>query len=238
MILLRSALFNGWFFGVTFVMVFPGAAIRLLAPSYTLAFAMLWARVVLAGLEPICGIRVAVTGREHLPNQGAALIASRHQSTFDTLVWLTLVPRCCYVAKLELMRIPLFGGMLKDSGTILIDRSLGAQTMRDLMAGGERAAGEERQIVIFPEGTRADPGAPLALQPGIAALAARTRLGVIPVATDSGNHWGRRAFRKLPGTIHIVIRPPIPAGTPRRELMRLLAERLELESLSVDNSVD
>ncbi len=237
MILLRSALFNLWFFGVTFVMVFPGALIRMLTPSLTLRFAMLWARVVLAGLGPICGIRIAIAGAENLPTEGAALIASRHQSTFDTLVWLTLVPSCCYVAKLELMRIPLFGGMLKDSGTILIDRSLGAQTMRDLMAGGERAAAEGRQIVIFPEGTRADPGAPLALQPGIAALAARTRLGVIPVATDSGRCWGRRAFRKLPGTIHIVIRQKIQPGTPRRELMRLLAERLELESVAVDNSV-
>lgn len=237
MILLRSTLFNLWFFGVTFVMVFPGTLVRILAPPLTLRFAMLWARVVLAGLGPICGIRVAVSGRENLPADGPALIASRHQSAFDTLVWLTLLPACCYVAKRELLRIPLFGGMLQYSGAIVIDRTQGAKTMRDLMSGGARAASEGRQIVIFPEGTRADPGAPLALQPGIAALAARTGLGVIPVATDSGLHWGRRSFRKIPGTIHIVILPKIPDGTPRRELMRVLAERLEFHATLVDNSV-
>ena len=52
----------------------------------------------------------------------------------------------------------------------------------------------------------------LPLQPGVAALAARTRLPVIPVVTDSGRCWGRRAFQKRPGTIHIRVLEPIPAG--------------------------
>ena len=69
-----------------------------------------------------------------------------------------------------------------------------------------------RQIVIFPEGTRVAPGEQVALQPGVAALAARTRLPVIPVVTDSGLRWRRRAFAKRPGPIHIVICPPIPPG--------------------------
>jgi 1-acyl-sn-glycerol-3-phosphate acyltransferase len=85
---------------------------------------------------------------------------------------------------------------------------------------------EERQIVIFPEGTRSEPGSPVALQSGIAAMAARTRLPVIPVSTDSGRYWSRRAFRKRPGTIRIVIGQPIPAQTGRRELMRALEEAL------------
>lgn len=237
MILIRSALFNIWFFGVTFVLVFPGTLVGFLAPHLVLPFAMIWVRVVLAGLGPICGIRIVVSGREHLPTAGPALIASRHQSAFDTMVWMTLLPRCCYVAKKELLRIPLFGGLLLRCGTILVDRDGGSATVRDLMREGARAVAESRQIVIFPEGTRADPGAPLALLPGIAALARHTRLDVIPVATDSGRHWGRRSFRKLPGTIHIVIRPKIPAGTSREELMRLLVERLELDPAYVDNSV-
>ena len=67
--------------------------------------------------------------------------------------------------------------------------------------------------MIFPEGTRAGTGALLPLQPGVAALAARTRLPVIPVVTDSGRCWGRRAFHKRPGTIHIRLLEPIPAGS-------------------------
>ena len=113
--------------------------------------------------------------------------------------------------KSELLRIPLFGPLMPLTGMIAVDRSGGANALRGLVREGERAMREGRQIVIFPEGTRAEPGAMLPLQPGVAALAARTRLPVIPVVTDSGHCWGRRAFHKRPGTIHIRVLKPIPA---------------------------
>jgi 1-acyl-sn-glycerol-3-phosphate acyltransferase len=72
-------------------------------------------------------------------------------------------------------------------------------------------------------------------------LAAHTGLPVIPVVTDSGLHWGRRAFRKTPGTIHLRILPPIPAGIGRAELMQRLAAALQSgadpAAGPVDNSV-
>jgi 1-acyl-sn-glycerol-3-phosphate acyltransferase len=172
--------------------------------------------------------------------QGAALIASAHQSAFDTLVWLTLLPRCCYVLKQELVRIPLFGWLIPRTGMIAVDRAGGGAALRHMLREADRAVCEDRQIVIFPEGTRAAPGERLPLQPGVAALAARTKLPVIPVATDSGHCWSRRAFHKLPGTIHVVIQPPIPPGLPRDALMALLAERivdLHHGRPPVDNSV-
>jgi 1-acyl-sn-glycerol-3-phosphate acyltransferase len=179
-----------------------------------------------------------VTGREHLPRTGPALIASSHQSAFDTVVWLLLLPGCCYVLKRELLNIPLFGGLVAPSGMIAVDRDGGAAAIRGLIRDGERAVAAGRQIVIFPEGTRAEPGAQLPLQPGVAALANRTGLPVIPVATDSGHYWGRRAFRKVPGVIRIVVKPPIPAGTPRQELMRLLAKDLIEDGVDIQPVVD
>ncbi|MBV8615547.1 MAG: 1-acyl-sn-glycerol-3-phosphate acyltransferase, partial [Acetobacteraceae bacterium] len=75
-------------------------------------------------------------------------------------------------------------------------------------------------------------------QPGVAAIAARTGLPVIPVLTDSGRFWGRLAFRKRPGTIRLTLLAPIPVGTPRHELMRLLSPALAREpSEPVENSV-
>ena len=221
MILLRSALFNVLFFGTTFVLVWPGTLIRLLRPDAVMGIARLWARLIVGYARAICGIRLEVTGLENLP-AGAALIASRHQSAFDTMVWLTLVPRACYVLKHELLRIPLFGPMVLAAGMIAVDRKGGTATMRTLMREGKRAAEEHRQIIIFPEGTRADADAMLPLQPGVAALAARTGLPVIPVVTNSGAVWGRRSFHKLPGTIRIVILPPIGPGLPREDLMARL----------------
>jgi 1-acyl-sn-glycerol-3-phosphate acyltransferase len=223
MILIRSIIFNISFFGLTFVLTLLAMVLWAVAPSRELAMPVLWARANVVLLRWICGIRMEVTGLEHL-SPGPAVIASRHQSAFDTFVWLTLVPRCCYVLKQELLRIPLFGKLISHARMIAVDRGAGSVALRSLLRGGERAVAEQRQIVIFPEGTRGPPGAMLPLQPGVAALAARVDLPVIPVATDSGLCWGRRAFWKRPGIIRIAIGPPIPPGTPRAELMRVLGD--------------
>jgi 1-acyl-sn-glycerol-3-phosphate acyltransferase len=226
MSLIRSVLFNLFFFTTTFVLTLFGTVVRVGAPDRALDVAVLWARVVIGGLRVICRIRVQVFGQERLRAGGAMLIASRHQSAFDTIIWLLLVPRCCYVLKQELLRIPLFGPLVRSTGMIAVDRTGGAAALRWLIREAERAMREGRQIVIFPEGTRAEPGHPMPLQPGVAALAARTGLPVIPVVTDSGRCWGRRAFRKRAGTIHIRLLEPIPAGIRREELMLRLESAL------------
>jgi 1-acyl-sn-glycerol-3-phosphate acyltransferase len=121
--------------------------------------------------------------------------------------------------KQELRRIPLFNSMIDPAGMIVVDRKAGASALRHLVRQAERAFHEQRQVVIFPEGTRGEPGRTLPLHPGVAAIAARTGLPVIPVVTDSGLCWGRRAFRKRAGTIHIRLLPPIDAQVGRESLM-------------------
>jgi 1-acyl-sn-glycerol-3-phosphate acyltransferase len=239
---LRSLLFNIWFYGLTVVFAAGGIGLRAVAPGRALAYARVWAGLVLSGLRPLCGITWKVSGWRHMPTSGPALIASMHQSAFDTLVWEVLAPNFTYVLKRELTRIPLFGPMLHATGMIAVDREAGAAAIRDLLRAGDRAAAAGRQIIIFPEGTRVAPGETAVLHPGVAALAARTRLPVIPVATDSGKCWGRRAFRKRPGVIHVSIQPPIEPGLPRAVLMARLAAAFargtaEIEE-AVDNSVD
>lgn len=218
----RALLFNIYFFGLTALLGVAGLPVRVFARGRTWYFARFWVRLVLWGARVICGIRVCVSGLENLPVSGPALIASQHQSAFDTLVWMTLAPATAYVVKKELTRIPLFGPLLVPAGMIPVDRQAGATALRGLLAATRAARAQGRQIVIFPEGSRAPPDQILPLQPGIAAIATHLDLPVIPVATDSGRRWGRRAFMKHPGPIHIVIGPPIPAGTPRAELLRAI----------------
>ena len=221
MTLLRSLAFSVWLYCATAVVSLRVTLLAHDRPA-VVAGAKLWARVMLAGLRRICGIDYVVTGREHLP-AGAALIAPMHQSAFDTIVWLLLVPDCAYVLKRELTRLPLFGRLLVRGGQIPVDRNAGAAAMRDLIRRAAAAAAG-RQILIFPEGTRAAPGEPIRLHPGVAAIAARTGLPIIPVATDSGHFWGRRSFRKRPGTIRIAILPPLPVGLPRAAVMARLEQ--------------
>lgn len=239
MTFLRSALFNGFFFTVTFVMTLvPATIARLLLPERVLDVARLWARIMLWALRVICRIRLETYGLKHIAGDEARLIASHHQSAFDTFVWLTLLPRCCYVLKRELVRIPLFGPLLPLGGMIAVDRGGGATALRQLVREAERAIGEKRQIVIFPEGTRAEPGTVLPLQPGVAALARQTHLPVIPVVTDSGRCWGRRAFHKRPGTIHIRVLDPISPNTGREQILRELEAAFRADASTAPQPVE
>jgi 1-acyl-sn-glycerol-3-phosphate acyltransferase len=152
------------------------------------------------------------------------LLACQHQSAFDTMIWLILLPRTAYVEKRELAEIPLFGKLTVLAGMIPVDRQGGAAAIRALIRATRRAQAEQRQIVVFPEGTRATFGVACALHPGIAAVAAGTGLPVIPVRTDSGRCWGRHSFLKHAGTIHIDVLPPIPPNTARAPLMQALLQ--------------
>lgn len=229
----RSALYNLYFVVVTIGYGIVGIGVRVFARKRALAFATAWVRALLGGARVICGIKIVVTGRENLPD-GAALIASQHQSAFDTLVWLTIVPRPSYVFKAELARIPLFGPMLRPAGQIALDRGAGFATIKSLLRSADQAVLDRRQIIIFPEGTRVEPGEVVELRAGVSALSSRTRLPVIPVATDSGRRWGRRAFTKRAGPIHIMIGQPIPAGLSQPELIAAIRKSWSGAELPVE----
>ena len=181
---------------------------RIAAPERALWLARHWIGAVLAGARVICGIRIVVTGRENLPD-GPALLASQHQSAFDTLVWLTIVPLPSYVFKAELARIPLFGPMLVPAGQIPLDRGAGFAAIKGLLRGAERAVAAGTADRDIPGGHAGGAGRGGRVAAWRRGLGGAHGLPVIPVATDSGVRWGRRAFRKTPGPIHIVIGKPL-----------------------------
>jgi 1-acyl-sn-glycerol-3-phosphate acyltransferase len=223
-IMWRSLAFNIWFYAITVVLLLTtGLYAVTFAHHRAIGVATFWARLVERGLWRLCGIRLVLEGGEHLP-AGPALIASQHQSAFDTLVWLNLVPKPCYVMKKELSWIPLFGRLTRIAGMITVDRSGGAAALRGLVRDTTAAVAAGKQVIIFPEGTRSSPEQILELQPGIAAMARAAGLPVVPVATNSGHYWGRRTFLKHPGEIRLRVLPPIPPGLPRGELLARLRD--------------
>jgi 1-acyl-sn-glycerol-3-phosphate acyltransferase len=236
-----SLLFNIVFYGVTAAFSIWGyVALKRGHPERLVPLGRAWARFTIRMLRQICGIRVRVTGLEHVPQDGPALIASVHQSAFDTAVWM-LLPRPAYVLKQELLKVPFFGACMRPSGMIVVNRSAGSRAIRELIRDGRLAREDGRQVVIFPQGTRGMPGAPRVIQPGVAALAAAMEAPVIPVATNSGEHWGRNSFLKHPGTIRIAVGPALPAHAPRATLVEALEtawQRLEDKMAeAVDNPV-
>ncbi len=202
----------------------------LLAPRARMqAGARLWARGVLGLLGVCCGLHHRVVGREHLP-AGAFVIAAKHQSAWDTLVFHGLLADPVFVVKEELLRVPLFGWYLRKAGNIGIPRRAGFRAIKAMLPAVERRLSEGAQVIIFPEGTRVAPGARMPYQPGIAAIATRLAVPVVPAALNSGLFWGRRRFLKRPGVITLEFLAPIPPGLARERLVAMLAERIETAS--------
>lgn len=242
MILLRSAAFAIWFYGVTTLFCLGSPLPRWRARRHgrivVHAYARAWARTVLAGLRILCGTDWQLEGAANLPAPGTpAILAAQHQSTFETLFWTIPLTDVAFVVKRELFAIPLFGGLLQAGGMIPVDRQAGASALRTLLRAASTAAAESRTILIFPEGTRSAAGEVGTLRPGLALIAERTGLPIIPVVTDAGRFWGRLQFIKHPGTIRIAVLPALPRGLSRPAMMQLLHDTF-VAGKPVENSVD
>lgn len=186
----------------------------------------LWIRGVVWLLRTLAGIDYEIRGREHLPDR-PCLIAAKHQSAWDTLIFNLILRDPSFVVKRELLSLPFFGWSLKRYGVVPVDRAGGAKALRRMVAESKAVARQGRSIVIFPEGTRVRAGETRPFHPGVAALYRELDLPVVPVALTSGDHWGRGAFLKRPGTIRLEFLPPIPPGLDRKAFMQRLGADLE-----------
>ncbi len=222
----RSLLFNAFFYGWTTLCVVAGLPL-LLGPRIGIYYlGRLWAHPIIAALALICGLRYRVRGLENLP-EGTALIAAKHQSAWDTIIFSILLWDHSFVLKRELIRIPLFGLYLSRAGLIPVDRRGGSKALRKMVAEAKKVAAAGRPIVIFPEGTRVAPDQHRPYQPGVAALYSQLRIPVVPVALNSGVFWRRRSFWKQPGTITLEFLPPLEAGLPRKVFLQQLEQAIE-----------
>jgi 1-acyl-sn-glycerol-3-phosphate acyltransferase len=189
----------------------------------------IWARGVMLLLRVVCNIRVEFRGRQFIP-RGHALIAPKHQCMFDVFAQFAVLPNSCFVTKQELMWIPFFGWYAAKARMISVDRAGQSSALRKMVADAKDRFADERQVVIFPEGHRGEPGVAGDYKPGIAALYRELNVAVHPMATNAGVHWPAHGVLRHPGTIVYEYLEPIPAGLKRAEFMRVLQERIETAS--------
>jgi 1-acyl-sn-glycerol-3-phosphate acyltransferase len=159
MILIRSILFNSLFYLLTAALAILGLPVLFFGRGAVQNLARFWTRSSIWLLDKICGLRVEFRSLEHLP-KGASIIAAKHQSALETLALTTITDDFTYVLKRELMSIPIFGWYLKGAGQVAIDRAKRGQALADLARQVREAVAEDRQVFIFPEGTRKAAGAP------------------------------------------------------------------------------
>ncbi|MBM3516477.1 MAG: 1-acyl-sn-glycerol-3-phosphate acyltransferase [Alphaproteobacteria bacterium] len=223
--LLRSLFFNVAFFAWTTLLAVLYLPTLVLPRVAILRGIRFWVRGVFV-LQGLIGQRIVVRGRARLP-RAPYIVASKHQSAWDTLVFNLALDDPAFVVKRELLAIPLFGWELRRADMIAVDRAGGAAALRALVRRARAVAGQGRPIVIFPEGTRTRQGARAPYHPGIAALYGALGLSVIPVALNSGMMWPRRGFARRAGTIILEFLPAIPPGLEREVLLDRLREGIE-----------
>ena len=225
-IFLRSLVFN-----ILFYLVFLSWAIVAL-PTFAmprgamLRVANWWAQSNIFLMRTICNINVEFRGVEKIP-RGPLIVASKHQSMWETISLLHFFEAPFFAVKRELLFIPLFGLFLIKTRMIAIDRSAGG---RALIRMARRAAEEVRsgrQFVIFPEGTRKAVGAPPQYKGGLGLIYVDCGVPCLPVALNSGLFWRRRTFMRYPGTLVVEFLDPLPPGLPRDQFLERVQTVIE-----------
>ena len=182
-----------------------------------------WARLMLACVERICGIRYQVRGAEHIPSR-PCVILSKHQSAWETMAFQAIFPPQVQVIKRELLWIPFFGWGLAMVSPIAIDRAAGIRALKQMIEQGKDRLKRGFWVIVYPEGTRMAPGTRGKYQTGGAAIAIHAGAPVVPVAHDAGRFWRRKAFLKYPGTITVSIGHAIDSSGKKAEALTRQAE--------------
>lgn len=235
MIALRSALFTAAFYLWSLLTSLVMTPLLLGRRRWVVGALSWWARGINVLLLVICGVRVELRGRQHMPT-GAAIVAPKHQCMYDVFAQFAWLPFACFVMKKELLWVPFFGWWAWKAGMVPVDRAGHSAALKKLVRDAKDCFRDDRQLIIFPEGTRGEPGQLGDFKPGIAALYRELGLPVHPVATNSGVHWPAHGFKRYPGTIVFEYLEPIPPGLKRAEFMRILQDRIETASLRLVES--
>jgi 1-acyl-sn-glycerol-3-phosphate acyltransferase len=226
LILLRSIAFNVAFYLNTALWLV------LALPTFFMPFwgiveiARLWGKINLVLLRVICGIKVEIRGREKIP-QGPLLVASKHQSAWETFALITLFPNPVFILKRELQWIPIFGWFTIKGRMVPVNRGRGAAALRAMTERAHYELRQNRQLIIFPEGTRRPAGAEPRYKYGVAHVYKGADVPCLPIALNSGLFWPRRTFLRFPGTVIVEILDVIPPGLDEDAFFDRLQSEIE-----------
>jgi 1-acyl-sn-glycerol-3-phosphate acyltransferase len=225
----RSLLFNFLFYVTTTLFVVLGSPLLFAPRRWAMAALAVHGRFELWLLRVIVGTKLDVRGKEKLPT-GACLVASKHQSAWETFALIPLFRDPALLMKRELFWIPFHGWFSFKFKMIPVDRDKGPVALRRMLREAKKRVADGREIIIFPEGTRRAPGAPPDYKTGVILLSEALGVPCVPVALNSGLFWPRRSIKRRPGTIVVEFLDPIPPGLPKDEFLERLTAAIEAAS--------
>jgi 1-acyl-sn-glycerol-3-phosphate acyltransferase len=225
-IVLRSVIFNIAFYLVLSAYLIVAMPTLLMPRSALLWLLKSWSSFNLTMLRVICGLDCEFRGLEKI-TAGPVLIASKHQSLWETFALITVLKDPTYVLKRELMWIPFFGWCARKAKMIPVDRGARSQALHSMVRRAREEVADGREIIIFPEGTRRAPGAEPQYKYGVAYLYHELGIPCVPVALNSGQFWPRRSLMRYPGVVRVEFLDPIPPGVKRQVFFERLQRDIE-----------
>ena len=144
-----------------------------------------------------------VAGEEHIPEKGAFIVASNHASFFDPPLIGTAMRHHLihFMAKEELFHNPLMGWFLRYVGTFPVHRG---RVDRKALVEALRVLKQGCVLGIFPEGTSRDQGKLGKFHEGMAAIAIRAQVPVLPTAVINSRHLPHKQ-----GPVRVVFGEPV-----------------------------
>ena len=158
------------------------------------------------------------------------LVVSKHQSAFETFAFYYYLNDCFFVHKKELFIIPIFGQYLLKANMVGINRSGGTKTMRKMLEDVKVRLKEGKSIIIFPEGTRKEPGSNPDYKTGFIGIYKNTKKKILPVALNSGLCWSKKSWILKTGNITIKFLPIIEENLDKIEVLKKVQGSIETES--------
>ncbi len=219
-----------WSLTVLITAVYALALPGLLLPrNIVLSVVKSYIRLELWLLRVLAGLRWEIRGETAIA-RGPVVVASKHQSAFETLLLQVILGDPAIVLKQELLNLPVFGWTMRRLGHIGVDRTGDIEAARKMLSAARARHAEGRPVLIFPEGSRREAGAPPDYKPGVDLLYATLKAPCVPVALNSGLVWPARSLFPLPGKITIEFLPAIKPQLARTAFKQCLIEETEAAS--------
>jgi 1-acyl-sn-glycerol-3-phosphate acyltransferase len=158
---------------------------------------------------------------------GCFLIAPKHQSVIETLVFSTFLDVFQIVYKKEVNKIPVISCYMKRMNFIAIDRKNGKDAIQFLITKGRESAKNRTPILIFPEGTRTPFGQRGRYRKGIAMMYESIGVPILPIAHNAGKCFRSKEFILYPGTVTFLCLQPILPGIASDEIPAMLEMYIE-----------
>lgn len=165
-----------------------------------------WAKVILA----LAGVDSRVRGSFNVYFDRPQIFMANHQSVFDIFVVLAQLPaQFRWIAKKELFEVPMFGGALRRTGSIEIDRKNRELAMVSIDEAARKIR-EGKSVMTFPEGTRSRPGQIRPFKKGVFHLALKAGVPIVPISIiGSGEVMETKSMRIKTGKIMLIIDKPV-----------------------------